>query len=55
MIVYAVIFSNYEPSEVDSLWASKELAQARADELDGYWRVVPMSVGEQHIPGEKSE
>lgn len=54
MTVYAVVYSNYEPAEVDSLWMTRELAERRADELDSGWTVTPMSVGEQHIPEEKA-
>lgn len=44
LTVYAVVFSNYEPTEVDSLWRTQESADKRADELDGDWRVVPWRV-----------
>lgn len=54
MTVYAVVFSNYEPPEVDSLWVSQELAELRRDELSDQgrsgWDVEPMPVGEQFIP-----
>lgn len=52
MIVYAVVFSNYEPSEVDSLWVSEKLAQSRADELDGHWNVERMLVRDKPISKE---
>jgi hypothetical protein len=39
MKVYAVVFSNYEPQEVDSLWFTRALAQAKADELGHEWNV----------------
>lgn len=29
--VFAVVFGNYEPREVDSIWSTEELAQACAD------------------------
>lgn len=53
MTIWVVVFGNYEPSDggwwfhlrVDSLWATKELAQKRADELDDDWRVVEWMVG----------
>ena len=37
--VWAVVFGNYSPDEVDSLWNTKALAQRRADELGSEWRV----------------
>jgi hypothetical protein len=51
MTVWAVMYGNYEPAEIDSLWATEELARRREDELDaapgstGMWRVVPWTVG----------
>ncbi len=50
MTVWAVVYRNYEPTEVDSLWATKELALRRVAELnnaivDG-WNVVQWTVGE---------
>lgn len=44
-VVWAVVFSNYEPAEVDSLWAVEELAETRAGQLDHGWEVVRMYVG----------
>lgn len=47
MTVWAVIFSNYEPTEVDSIWSTKERAEERAEELDdGMWRVIAWEVQE---------
>lgn len=54
--VWAVVYGNYEPAEVDSLWATeelarKELARKREAALDkaagsaSMWRVVEWSVG----------
>jgi hypothetical protein len=51
MTVWAVVYGNYEPTEVDSLWATEELAKRRKDEVDaqplssGMWDVVPWTVG----------
>jgi hypothetical protein len=42
--IYSVVFSNYEPEEVDSCWATRELAEQRAEEMEGDWRVVSMWV-----------
>lgn len=36
---WAVVFGNYSPDEVDSLWNTKALAQKRADELGSDWCV----------------
>jgi hypothetical protein len=44
LIVYAVVFSNYEPTEVDSLWASMELAERRATKLGSGWEAVEWTV-----------
>lgn len=46
MKVWVVIFSNYEPSEVDSLWRTKESAEKRAEELGDMWDAVEWEVGE---------
>ncbi len=42
--VYAVVFSNYEPAEVNSLWWSKAKAAKRAEELGDMWEVVRWTV-----------
>lgn len=42
--VWAVMFGNYEPSEIDSLWDTEEDADKRAAQLDGDWRVFQMGV-----------
>lgn len=38
--VWAVVYSNYDPAEVDSLWVSQALAEKHADTLGDDWRVV---------------
>lgn len=43
-LVYAVVFRNYYPAEVDSLWKTEESAQKQCDEMNkeygyGGWRV----------------
>ena len=43
--VWAVVFSNYEPAEVASLWATEKLAEVEAARLDGPWEVMEMTVG----------
>jgi hypothetical protein len=49
--VWALVYSNYEPAEVDSLWATEELARKREAKLgeaaggSSMWRVVEWSVG----------
>lgn len=42
--VWAVRCANYEPAEIDSLWASEELARKRCSELSDMWCVEPMEV-----------
>ena len=37
--VWAVVYGNYSPYEVDSLWDTKAMARKRADKLGGDWRV----------------
>lgn len=34
--VWAVVWQNYEPPEVESLWETEDLAQTRAEELNDY-------------------
>jgi len=53
--IYAVVFGNYFPRETDTLWSTEELAEERAEQLDGDWRVVPMLVHESldEIPDEE--
>lgn len=58
MTVFAVIYSNYNPDEVDSLWTTEVEAQKRANELNesdrekghsGNWHVIPRAVNEVWI------
>ncbi len=42
--VWAVVYSNYDPAEVDSLWVSQALAEKQADTLGDDWRVVAWKV-----------
>lgn len=44
--VWAVVFSNYDPPELDTLWNSEAAAKARVDKLNGDWNVVEMTVHE---------
>lgn len=46
-IVFAIVYSNYEPPEVHSLWVTRELAMEKlADMSDSdLWHVVPWEVG----------
>lgn len=52
MIVWAVVYGNYEPPETDSLWTTEIAAQKRADDLDeaddlgAAWRVMAIEVNE---------
>jgi hypothetical protein len=44
--VWAVVYSNYSPTEVDSLWRTSEKAEARAEDLGGFqWHVEQWDVG----------
>lgn len=43
--VWAVVFSNYDPAEVDSLWSTPERAEAEADAKGGAWHVQRWLVG----------
>lgn len=51
MSVWAVVYSNYEPAEVDSLWATEELANIRLSQLLGDWTVVEWAVGTEPREG----
>jgi len=49
LYVHAVVYDAYFPREVDSLWATENLARDRRDELNDQWdtdmwEVVPMRV-----------
>jgi len=46
MTAWVVVFSNYYPAEVDSIWKTKELAEQKADELQGDWHVQEWTVQE---------
>lgn len=45
---FAVIYANYYPVEVDSLWSTREKAEARARELidagSSEWEVMEMKI-----------
>jgi len=43
--VWAVVYGNYGPPEVHSLWETEELAQKRADMLGSPWRPEQWVVG----------
>ena len=34
MYVYCVVYSNYYPSEIDSIWTTRERAQEECDRLN---------------------
>ena len=43
--VFAVVYSNYDPLEIDSLWATEQLAMEHRERLnDSMWTVVRMTV-----------
>lgn len=49
LTVYAVVYSNYDPPETDSIYATRELACARAKQLNerddtGMWEVMERMV-----------
>ncbi len=44
LIVYAVVYSNLYPREIDSLWTTEELAEKRTEVLHGDWRVNSLMV-----------
>jgi hypothetical protein len=50
--VYAVVYSNYSPAEIDSLWARREDAEAHAESLDGPWDVQEWTVRSVLTSGE---
>ncbi len=46
VFVWAVVYSNYEPTEVDSLWSTEALARRCMDEKKEHgWNVVRWRVG----------
>ena len=45
MTVWAIIYGNYEPAEVHSLWATKELAEKHLPKDDYGWTVAEWEVG----------
>lgn len=49
--VYAVVYRNYYPAEVDSLWKTEESAKKQCDEMNkeynsGGWSVMKWTVEE---------
>ena len=42
---FAIVYSNYFPREIDSLWSTKEKAELRLKELSSEWRIVEMEIG----------
>lgn len=48
--VWAVIYSNYDPPEVASIYDNETAAEAHADDLDGPWYVQKWSVGSTYEP-----
>lgn len=55
MTVWVVVYSNYEPAEVDSLWTTEAEAAKRRDELNatsntGMWESEPWVVRERWEP-----
>lgn len=48
-IIFVVRFGNYEPTEADSLWSTKELAERRAEQLGGQWCVKSWPVHREWV------
>lgn len=46
-VVYAVVYGNYYPQEIDSLHDTCTLAVKRREELDGDWWVDTMEVQQE--------
>lgn len=53
--MFAVIYGNYFPRETDSVWATKEQAEKRADQLNDedelgsrMWTVEELRLSEQY-------
>jgi hypothetical protein len=46
-VVWAVVYGNYEPAEVDSIWATKGAAEKHVETLadDIGWKIVSWVVG----------
>lgn len=55
MIVYAVVYGNYYPLEIERLFITEELAKKHAEQLDGDYRVVRMKVWDTDVPKEEDE
>lgn len=53
MKVYAVIYGNYYPREVEYLYMTEDLALRKRKELGGDYRVSEMDVLEQYVPEPK--
>lgn len=43
-IVWAVVYGNYDPFEVNSLWHTEARAKQRASELQGDYRVIEWEI-----------
>jgi len=44
--VWLIVYGNYEPAEVHSIWKTKERAEQECDRLGGPWHVEEWEVGE---------
>lgn len=53
--VWLVIYGNYWPREVESVWSMEEKARERADSLEGDWRVAEMRIDHQEAADARSE
>ncbi len=55
MIVYAVVYGNYYPAEVISVWRTKEQAQSAVDEANAEGRTSMWEIAEWHVLGDEPE
>jgi hypothetical protein len=46
MDVWAIVYSNYDPPEVHTLWETRELAERVCEKLGESWRVTAWRVGD---------
>jgi hypothetical protein len=44
--VWAVVYSNFDPQEVDTLWETEELAKRRVGMLSEGWKAVEWPVND---------
>ena len=52
---WMVVFSNYDPFEVDTIWSTRELAEKRADKLNDLNDESPWTIQKMAILSDPSE